>query len=345
MTPQAIAILQVFGAALTFGLSTPLSKLLMGRLDPMVLACMLYFGAWLGLSLLSLFPGESKGVRLEKRHLPFFLISVLVGGVLGQLLLMWGIAHTAASSAALLMNLEVVWTVLIAGLFFGEHLGGRVLFAMALMFGAGALISYQGSFSGLSGFSLGSLAVVASFFCWGLDNNVTNRLSEIDPVELTRIKGAISGCLNLLFALFLGKQLHWDAAIFGALLLGALTYGGSLVLFIRALRVLGTARTGAYFGMSPFIGALASILILRDPVTPHLLVAGLVMALAAYLLLGERHSHPHEHPAIEHEHFHEHDEHHRHHEEEELPHCHLHVHEPQEHAHPHTPDLHHRHVH
>ena len=341
---KQLALLQVFGAALFFGLSAPASKFLMNRIDSLVLAGLLYLGSWGALSIFSFFQRVPKGASIGRKHLPWFLASVGIGGILGQLLLMWGISHPPASFASLLINFEIIWTVLVAGLFFGEHLGIRVLLSMGLMFLSGAILSFGGSLGTNFGF-LGVLAVVGACLCWGIDNNLTGRISEIDSVQLTRVKGGLSGAVNLGLALFLGRRIPPDPAVIFALILGAVTYGGSLVLFVKALRILGTARTGAFFAVSPFIGAIFSILFLREPLTPNLLLAGLGMALAAFLLLGEKHSHAHLHSEIEHEHFHEHDEHHHHHEGEASAHSHPHLHDPLEHEHTHWPDTHHRHVH
>jgi drug/metabolite transporter (DMT)-like permease len=196
---------------------------------------------------------------------------------------------------------------------------------------------------------IGAAAIAGACLAWGLDNNLTRRLSAADPVQIAAIKGLAAGVVNLVLALAAGAAMPYMVALGSAALIGFLGYGVSLVLFVLALRHLGTARTAAYFSMAPFIGALVAIALLGEAVTPQLIGAGLLMAVGLYLHLAERHEHEHRHEALVHEHRHLHDEHHRH---EHLPgdpagepHSHPHRHAPLVHRHPHYPDLHHRHAH
>ncbi|HUO55324.1 MAG TPA: DMT family transporter, partial [Rhodoblastus sp.] len=177
--------------------------------------------------------------------------------------------------------------------------------------------------------------------------NLTRKLSSADPVVIAATKGLVAGAVN--GAAALGRGVEPPAALAGveAALLGLFGVGVSLVLFILALRRLGAARTGAYFALAPFLGALAAILLLHEPATARLLVAGALMGLGLWLHLAERHEHEHVHDALEHEHSHVHDDHHRHRHDGPVaePHSHRHRHERLVHAHPHYPDLHHRHAH
>ena len=218
-----------------------------------------------------------------------------------------------------------------------------MLGAASILAGA-AVLSWQGQGIRFDG---GGLLIAAACLAWGVDNNLTRKLSSADPVVIAMIKGLVAGSVNLALALSLGARLPSIGAIGGALVVGFCGVGISLVLFVLALRHLGAARTGAYFSLAPFLGAAIAIVILDEPVTAQLLVAGGLMAFGLWLHLTERHSHDHTHEAIEHEHAHVHDEHHRHAHEEPVtePHSHRHRHEPLRHRHVHYPDLHHRHEH
>ena len=182
---------------------------------------------------------------------------------------------------------------------------------------------------------------------WGIDNNLTRKLSSADPVVIALIKGVVAGATNLLLALLIGARLPSVGVTGAALVVGFLGVGVSLVLFVLALRDLGAARTGAYFSLAPFLGAAIAIILLNEPVTPQLVVAGVLMAFGLWLHLTERHGHEHQHEALEHEHRHVHDEHHRHAHEGAVtePHSHWHRHEALRHRHGHYPDIHHRHEH
>lgn len=258
---------------------------------------------------------------------------------------MAGLLRTDAGTAALLLNLEGLATLGIAWLVFREHVDRRLLLgAFAILAGA-LLLSWQGGAAA----QWAGLLIAAACLCWGIDNNLTQRLSAADPVTIAMLKGLVAGSVNLALSLAAGATLPSAGTIVVAALVGFAGYGISLVLFVLALRHLGTARTGAYFATAPFIGAVLAVLLLREPVTAPLLVAGGLMALGLWLHLAERHDHEHAHEAMEHEHRHRHDEHHRHAHGPDVPpgepHSHEHRHAPMVHRHPHYPDLHHRHRH
>jgi drug/metabolite transporter (DMT)-like permease len=342
--------LVALAAAAMFAVSTPLAKLLVGDVGPWALAGLLYLGSGLGLSILfgvrRLAHGGAGEARLSRGDLPCLAGTVLFGGVLGPLLLLFGLAQTDAAAASLLLNLEAVFTLGLAWVIFHEHVDRR-LFAGALAIVAGALLlSWQGR-AGSGGWGAGLIALAC--LSWAIDNNLTRKISAADPVVLAAIKGVVAGSINLGLAVGLGTTLPLLPVVGAAMLLGFVSYGLGLVLYIVALRHLGTARTGAYYGTAPFIGALASAIILGTPLTGTMLVAGLLMAFGAWLHLSERHGHLHHHDAIEHDHRHVHDAHHRHQHRPDdppgEPHSHPHRHEPLDHAHPHWPDLHHRHRH
>jgi drug/metabolite transporter (DMT)-like permease len=336
------------GSAVLFGLSAPVSKLLIGGIDPWLLAGMLYLGAGLGLAAVH-FARRGVGIGeveapLRLADFPWLLAVIIFGGVLGPLFLMLGLSMTSGSSASLLLNIEGLATMAIAWIVFRENVDGRLLLgAGAILLGA-VVLSWNGSGASLNA---GGLWVVAACLSWGIDNNLTRKLSSADPVQIAMIKGLAAGATNTVLALWMGAALPAPSLLASAALVGFLGIGVSLVLFMLGLRHLGTARTGAYFSVAPFVGAVASLFIFEESVSVQLVTAGALMALGIWLHVSERHEHEHEHEALEHEHVHVHDEHHRHDHEGPVtePHSHWHRHEPLRHRHPHFPDLHHRHKH
>jgi drug/metabolite transporter (DMT)-like permease len=336
-------------AAVLFGATTPFTKLLVGELRPVLLAGLLYLGSGAGLSILRLLRRrtQAKEAPLTCADLPWLVGAVFFGGVVGPVLLMFGLASTPAATASLLLNLEGVFTALLAWFVFHENFDRRIALGMALTVAGGVLLSWQGA-SGVS-LPLGSLAVAGACLCWGIDNNLTQKVSAGDPVQVAAIKGAVAGSVNLGIAFTLGAPPPHAGALGGALLVGFLGYGLSLVLFVLALRQIGTARTGAYFSLAPFVGAAVALPLLREPVGPLFFAAAVLMGIGVWLHLKERHEHEHHHGRLEHEHRHVHDEHHQHEHPPGIdprePHTHRHTHEPLTHAHPHYPDIHHRHRH
>ena len=349
---QRYAFFALIAAGL-FGASTPLAKLLLGELPPIALAGLLYLGSGLGLIAVRLATHGWRGANqpapeppLAARDYPWLAGAVIAGGVVAPILLLWGLSGASASGASLLLNLEGVITTLVAAVLFREAIGGRVWTAAALMLAGGLVLSWQpqAEFK----FSLHALAIVGACLCWALDNNLTRKISANDPVVLAMIKGLTAGSFNLVLAFALGLQFPPTKALAGALAVGFLGYGVSLVLFILALRHLGAARTAAHFSTAPFIGAAIAILALGEPFTVTFGVALALMVAATWLVLTEQHLHEHTHEYMAHSHRHIHDEHHQHvHRGDEgpEPHGHWHEHPPMTHAHPHLPDLHHRHKH
>jgi drug/metabolite transporter (DMT)-like permease len=336
-----------------FGASTPVAKLLLGNVDPLLLAGLLYLGSGLGLGASLLVRRFSGAVRseapLRRSNLPWLGLVVLFGGVLGPALLMLGLATTPATAASLLLNTESLATLAIAWLVFRENVDRRVFTgAMAILAGA-ILLSWPSRGIGTSGFGLGSLIIVGACLCWGIDNNLTRKLSAADPVQITAIKGLSAGVVNTALALAHGAALPFPDLILAAGAVGLLGYGVSLVLFVLALRYLGAARTGAYFSTAPFIGAALALPLFGEAAGVALIGAAVLMAVGVYLHLAETHEHQHAHEPLDHEHRHVHDAHHQHTHASgdpvEEPHSHWHRHERLTHKHPHYPDLHHRHDH
>jgi drug/metabolite transporter (DMT)-like permease len=335
-------------SALLFGASTPFAKLLVETSNPQLLAGFLYLGAGVGLMI-----GQATrfilGVRnseapLRRADAPWMIAIIAFGGILGPLFLMLGLARTSAASGSLLLNLEGLATMAIAWVVYRENVDRRLLLGAAAILAGAVALSWQGQ--GIR-VDEGGLLIAAACLAWGVDNNLTRRLSVADPVVIALTKGVVAGSVNLIIALLLGARLPSIGATGAALVVGFCGVGLSLVLFVKALRHLGSARTGAYFSVAPFLGAIIAIALLGEPITPQLVIAGLLMAFGVWLHLTERHAHEHTHEPIEHEHAHVHDDHHHHAHEGTVtePHSHWHRHEPLRHRHAHYPDIHHRHEH
>jgi drug/metabolite transporter (DMT)-like permease len=245
-----------------------------------------------------------------------------------------------ASGVSLLLNLEGVFTALLAWFVFHENFDRRIVIGMALILAGAALLSWSDEAS--LGSVLPGLAVAAACLAWAVDNNLTRKVSLADATFIAMVKGVVSGSVNTAIALMLGATLPSGPILLGAAAVGFLSYGVSLALFVVALRHVGTARTGAYFATAPFAGALLAIPLLHEPISLRLVAAALLMGLGVWIHLTERHHHEHTHEAMEHEHEHVHDQHHQHAHPEAGPHTHWHRHEPMTHSHPHFPDEHHR---
>lgn len=338
-------------AALLFGASTPLAKLLLGQMPPLLLAGLLYLGSGLGLGALLLarrLHGGASGADLAvpRRELPWLLGAIAFGGVLGPALLMAGLAQTSGATASLLLNVEGVLTALIAWAVFKENTDRRIVLGMAAIVAGGVLLAWQ---PGGATLSPGALWIVAACACWAIDNNLTRKVSAHDAMSMAGVKGLVAGVCNTALAVFTGAALPATPVLAGSLLIGFLGYGLSLTLFVLALRTLGTARTGAYFSVAPLFGVLISLALW--PQWPPLLfwAAAALMAGGVALHLRERHEHEHRHEPLAHSHGHRHDEHHRHDHDFAWdgtePHAHAHRHAALTHRHPHHPDIHHRHRH
>jgi drug/metabolite transporter (DMT)-like permease len=350
MKARKPGVLQALLAAILFGASTPLAKGLLADVSPQVLAGLLYLGSGLGLGTLWLLrrrAGTTTEAALTRHEVPWLLGAIAFGGFLGPLLLLIGLSRTPASAASLLLNLEGVLTALLAWFAFRENVDRRIALGMVAIVAGGALLAWRGrvDWGGLTG----PLAIAGACLCWAIDNNLTQRVSASDPLQIAALKGGLAGTVNLAIGLLLAGTFPTLPRISGALVLGFFGYGLSLVLFVLALRSLGTARTGAYFSTAPFVGAILSVLLWHEPLTVTLIGAGGLMGLGVWLHITERHLHEHSHAPLSHSHRHTHDEHHRHgHSPDDLPgepHTHAHTHELLIHAHPHYPDTHHRHSH
>jgi len=333
------------GAALLFGAGTPLAKWLLDAVSPWLLAGLLYLGSGLGLALYRRLV-RSPAVRPPRNELFWFAGAILAGGIVAPVLLMIGLTGMPASGASLLLNAEGVFTALLAWFVFKENFDRRIALGMGAIVAGAIVLSWPGEarYTGL----WPMLAILGACFFWGIDNNLTRKISLADATWIASVKGMVSGTVNLIIAFSLGAFMPALPNLAAAMMVGFLAYGVSLALFVIGLRHLGTARTGAYFSIAPFFGAMLAIL-MGEPATIQLFIAGALMALGTWLHLTERHEHGHHHSALMHDHEHVHDEHHQHdHDTPVTPgtkHRHLHWHEPLDHTHPHFPDSHHRHNH
>lgn len=347
LSSQIQGVPLALGSAILFGAAAPLSKVLLLSIDPQMLAGLLYLGAGVGLAGVHLIRhalGHSAAEAPLRHHdIPWLMAIIVFGGILGPLLLMFGLSRTSAASGSLLLNLESLATMAIAWLVFRENVDRRLLLgALAIVLGA-FVLAWEGQSVSLD---TGAVLIVVACICWGIDNNLTRKLSSADPIMTATVKGLVAGGSNIAMGLYRNAAFPDFYLSSATALLGFFAIGVSLVLFVLALRYLGTARTGAYFSLAPFIGALIAV-VLGEPITIKLVAAALLMGFGLWLHLTERHEHEHVHEAMSHEHRHVHDEHHQHSHDGPItePHSHWHEHRPMRHKHPHYPDLHHRHGH
>jgi drug/metabolite transporter (DMT)-like permease len=336
-------------AAALFGASAPVSKLLLPGLGPLLLAALLYLGAGAGLTLYRLLVPSAVDPSREARllradALPLAGI-IVTGGILGPVLMLAGLSRVSALAGSLLLNLEAPFTMLLAVLLFGEHLGRRASLAAGLVVAGGVVLGWRPG--ELRADPWGAIAIAGACASWAIDNNLTQRLSLRSPILVVRLKTLGAGICTLVVALATGHRLPGAGAIAAAMLVGSLAYGASIVLDMIALRHLGAAREAAMFATAPFIGAALAVPLVGDRLGLPEIAGGVLMAAGVVLLVRERHEHAHTHVALEHEHAHVHDEHHQHAHAGPVsePHSHAHRHEPVTHSHPHAPDLHHRHDH
>ena len=344
MRPNLVFILQALLAALFFGASAPISKLLLGEVPPVLMASFLYLGSGTGITLVRLsqrMMSTSKEAGIRRPDVGWLAGAIISGGILAPIILMISLEYTPASTASLLLNFEGVATTLIALFFFRESISRRAfaaIFAITL-----ASIFLSANFRGGFGFSLGALGILLACTLWGLDNNLTRNISAKDPLTIVAGKGLVAGIFSLLLGLWLGQQLPAFSSMLGILLLGFISYGLSTMLFIYSMRGLGASRTSALYGTAPLAGVILSIIIFHDPITLSFVVAAILMVTGALLLAKEEHAHFHIHMPIVHDHIHGHEDDFHAHSAESITHSHEHEHPRTEHEHGHMPDIHHRH--
>lgn len=326
-----------------FGISAPAASRLAADMGAFTLAGLLYLGA--AIAVLP-FIGRVRPTRTDiRRGASRLATAVVLGGAVGPVLLAAGLAHAPAASASLLLNLELVFTTLLAYFVFREHIGPRVAAGTALVVIAGVVLGWSGD----AELRWGALLIAGACLCWGVDNCVTANLDELAPAHITFVKGLVAGSANLAIGLVLGGPPRgW--AIVGALVVGGFGYGASITLWVAGARDLGAARGQLVFATAPFVGAIVAWTVLRDAVSGRQLVSLLVAAVGVSFVLRSGHAHEHAHHEVEHDHEHVHDDGHHDHvhdyaDQATSRHQHVHQHEAIVHVHPHMPDLHHRHEH
>jgi drug/metabolite transporter (DMT)-like permease len=347
------AVFYALASAALFGISTPAAKVLLESIHPGVLAGLLYCGAGIGVAMVlwirPMVLGSSSAPEsaLTRSDLPWLAGAIGAGGVVGPILLMAGLSQTDASTASLLLTLEGAATAMMAWFIFHEGFDRRIAFGLLCLVAGAAVLSWSGSPTW--GAFIGPLAIIGACVAWGLDNNLTRKVSLADPLQIVALKGLVAGPINLILGFGAGGTVPDPVPMVVALIVGFVCYGLSLVLFVVSLRHLGTARVAAYFSTAPFFGATAAVVALSEPMSGQLVIAGAFMALGVWLHLTEHHEHEHIHEPLAHAHPHIHDENHQHvHEKNDPPgepHSHRHVHAWLKHSHQHMPDLHHRHRH
>ena len=340
---QRNAIGAALGAAALFGVTVPLAKQALLGESPWLIAGLLYLGSGIGLGVLAIV--QRRRWTVARTDLPWLAAAILSGGIIAPVLLMLGLGGQPASGASLLLVTEGVFTSVIAWCVFRENVDRRVLLGF-LAVTAGTILLFAGPAQhGVA--VVPALYVLGACLGWAIDNTLTRKVALADAVQLAALKGLIAGVTNASLAIVLGARWPGAPTVAYVGLLGFLGYGASLVLFVVALRSLGAARTSAYFASGPFVGAVAAILLLAEPVTAPLVGAGLLMLIGVWLHVTESHTHEHEHEEVVHDHFHEHDDHHRHHPDGSAvpPHAHSHRHDRSRHRHGHFPDAHHSHDH
>jgi drug/metabolite transporter (DMT)-like permease len=343
-TPVARGSLVALAAAVLFGVTTPFVTALGRGVGPFATATLLYAGAALGARVRVRASAEPE---LGRRHLGRIALVAISGAFVAPSCLAWGLQHAGALAASLLLNLETVFTVLLAWALFREPMGRRVMVAVALMVAGGGVLATRAGAGGPSSL-LGLAAIAAAALAWALDNTWTRPLADFDPRDVVFRKGLGGAALSAALALVMHDAWPAAGATAALLLCGAAGYGLSLRLYLRAQRTLGAARTASVFAVAPFVGAGLAFALGDRTGCRYIAAAGVLFSAAVYVHVTERHRHHHRHASLEHEHAHRHDDDHHSH-PHDVPsageHSHVHRHEPTEHDHPHGSDLHHRHAH
>jgi len=342
--PFRAGALLAIAASLAFGATAPLVQRFGLGLGPFTIGGLLYFGAVLP----SLVPARgSSGPAPRLADLPRIGVAALAGAFVAPACLAFGLARASGTAASLMLNLEAVFTALLAWLVVREPIGKRVWLGLAVM-ATGSVVLVLGN--GLSGQAtlVGLLAVAAATLAWAIDNVTLRPLAELDSGRVVLLKAGLGTVLSLATALARHEPLPSATPALWLVLSGATGYGLSLRLYLLAQRRIGAARTGSLFALAPFIGAVVAALLGQGALGPSSLLAAALFGLWAFLHAAEQHEHSHRHEATEHEHTHRHDD--GHHDHVHDPpvvgeHSHRHRHEPVTHEHPHAPDVHHTHRH
>jgi len=339
------AILYTLLAAALFGISTPISKLLLVKIPPAFMASLLYIGAGIGMLIFNSIKKENTEAKITKNEIPF-VMGMIILDIAAPIFMMAGLNLTTSANASLLNNFEIVSTSLIALFIFKEAIGKRMWISIFLITVSSCILSFENMSS--FAFSIGSIFVLFACICWGFENNCTRMLSLKDPLQIVTIKGLCSGTGSLIIAILLKQYCLDFIYIVLALILGFAAYGLSIYFYIKSQRDLGAARTSAYYAVAPFIGVILSVIIFRQQITIMFLFALIIMIAGVCFAVLEEHEHSHVHEEIIHEHSHGHNDNHHIHVHNTIvigQHSHMHTHNRIAHNHKHSPDMHHMHSH
>ena len=347
MKTKNLATMYAILAAALYAINVPFSKLLLGHVEPTMMAAFLYLGAGLGMfaySLVSKAVGKATPTEpLTKRELPY-TIAMVVLDIFAPILLMSGIKASNAANVSLINNFEIVATSLFALLVFKEVISKRLWIAIAMVTVASVILSFEGA--GSFDFNISSLFVFGACLCWGIENNCTRMISNKSSFEIVIIKGTFSGLCSLIVALTLGESIPSVLWIVCVLLLGFVAYGLSIHFYVMAQKDLGAAKTSAYYSVAPFLGVAFGMLILGERPAVQFYVALAVMIVSTYFMIKDtielQHTHEHAHTHT-HEHSHG-DTIHSH--EHTHTHTHIHVHDDDNGNHQHNhQEMSHEHTH
>lgn len=332
-------------SAILFGVSTPISKYLLGYFNEFQLAGLLYIGAAIGTLPMIVAKWKDGPLKIkDRKNQKYVLGSIVFGGILGTLFLLFGLGFSKASSVSLWLNLELVATSILGVLFFRDHLDKKTWVGILITLSAGILLTLDDGNTGLIAIILVAFACI----CWGLDNHFTSLIDKFNVYQVTFVKGAIAGTTNLLIGTIISGKIPQIYFVLGAVLVGIFAYGLSIVLYIKASHHLGATRSQVVFSSAPFFGFISSWVLLSERVGIIQICSAILMLIAIWIISKNAHEHHHVHDEIEHIHSHLHDDEHHTHEHfsnTKKRHTHKHKHKKEEHSHIHYPDLHHRHDH
>lgn len=284
MTKSIKGIFFAVIAAALYAINAPFSKLLLDYMSPTFMAGFLYLGAGVGMLIVALVRKvlryENNEEKFTVRELPY-TVAMIALDIMAPIFLLLGLSYTTAANASLLNNFEIVATAVIAFAVFKERVSGRLFWGILFVTLSCALLSFE-DMSGLD-FSVGSLFVLLACVCWGIENNCTRKLSSKDPLKIVLLKGIFSGLGSVVIALCLREQITAWWSIIAVLAVGFVAYGLSIFFYVYAQRLLGAARTGAYYAVAPFIGTLLSLVIFKEIPQFNYYIALVIMAAGAWL--------------------------------------------------------------
>lgn len=333
-------------SAMLFGVSTPISKYLLTNFNEFQLAGLLYLGAAVGVLPSIIFNRKIHIIKgIDQKNIIKIIGAIGFGGVLGPVLLLFGLGYAQASSVSLWLNLELVATAILGIVFFKDHLGKNAWIGVFIAVFAGLLLTYHEGNTGIIAILFITLACV----CWGFDNHYTALIDGITSTHITFLKGIVAGIVNLTIGIVLQRSLPSYQWLLGAVVLGVFSYGVSIVLYINSAQHLGATRSQVIFSSAPFFGLISSWLILSEQLQVIQIIAALLVGFSIWLMINTSHRHDHFHSELNHIHMHKHDDGHHNHLHQGTPtslrHIHKHKHKKIAHNHPHYPDIHHRHIH